>query len=139
MNKESTNSAEFLATCSDLDRHIRRILHQDEWVVIKKMATKNEMFSRHKEDLINFAKLRNAIVHNPDKKYAKPIAEPHDYILDKYKEISDKVKYPPIAINADNIYTTDINVFAIDVMKDMNIVYKNSLGKFIYKMEIKLI
>ncbi|MTK13321.1 MAG: CBS domain-containing protein [Clostridiaceae bacterium] len=129
MNKETTNSTEFLAIYNDLDRYMRRTLNEDEWTghtdLIKKMASKNKIFLRCKEDLIDFAKLRNAIVHNPDRKYAEPIAEPHDYALNKYKEISDKVKNPPLAINtiaikSEHIYTTDMNAVALDVMKEMN-------------------
>lgn len=129
MNKGTSNSVEFLEIYNDLDKYMRRMLNVDDFVghteLTKRMGLKNKIFKRYKDDLSDFAMLRNAIVHNPDKKYAEPIAEPHDYILNKYKEISNRVKNPPIALNviaikSEYIYTTNMNAVALDVMKEMN-------------------
>jgi uncharacterized protein YutE (UPF0331/DUF86 family) len=102
MEEEKSNSIEFLEIYNDIDKYMRKLLNLDDYVghteLVQKMASRNKIFSKYKDDLIQFAKLRNAIVHNPDKKYAEPIAEPHDFILNKYRNIRNKVKNPPLAL-----------------------------------------
>lgn len=129
MEEEKSNSIEFLEIYNDIDKYMRKLLNLDDYVghteLVQKMASRNKIFSKYKDDLIQFAKLRNAIVHNPDKKYAEPIAEPHDFILNKYRNIRNKVKNPPlaletIAIKSENIYTTNMKDIALHVMKEMN-------------------
>ncbi len=124
-----SNADKFLTTYNELDSHMRKALGVDLYknhsYLIKEMEKRNRMFKQYGYDLRAFAELRNAIVHNPDEKNAKPIAEPHDYIVKKYEEMKNKVINPPvaletIAIKAHDIFTTSLEANALDVMKVMN-------------------
>ncbi len=129
MKDNKTNFGEFITIYNELDEFMRRELNQDYWVshsdLIRQMARKNKVFKIYMDDLLSFARLRNAIVHNPDKRYAHPIADPHDYIVEKYKKILDTVMRPAIALDTiavtrRNIYTASLEDSALEVMKDMN-------------------
>ena len=69
---------------------MRRELNQDKWIshseLIRRMARTNKVFKAYMDDLLSYARLRNAIVHNPEKRNAHPIADPHDYVIEKYKK-----------------------------------------------------
>lgn len=128
MSENTSNSSKFLAIYNDLDKYMRKIIDVGYMVghtdLIKRMSDKNKIFTRYKEDLMDFAMLRNAIVHNPGKENEDSIAEPHDKTVSRYEYIRDNVKNPPIALNiaikADYIYTTSMESVALDVMKEMN-------------------
>lgn len=123
------NSEKFINIYNELDNYMRKQLNSDEWTthtdLIKKITEKNKIFKRYKHELKSFANLRNAIIHNPDTLSAKTIAEPHDNIVKKYREIKNYVMNPPnaldtIAINTNNIYTTQMDAMALNVMREMN-------------------
>ncbi|WP_461207592.1 CBS domain-containing protein [Clostridium sp. DL1XJH146] len=123
------NSERFLLIYNDLDKYMRRTLRVGDNIghteLIIKLAKEKKIYSRDKDDLIRFAKLRNVIVHNPDKEFSQAIAEPHDYVLKRYEQISTRVKNPPLAINciaikANKIFTITLDNTALEVMKIMN-------------------
>lgn len=129
INSSVTNSDKFIAIYNEIDRFMRKALKADDKVshssLVYEIAKVNRVFSYYKEDLLSYARLRNAIVHNPDKKDADPIAEPHDFIINKYDGIKGKVLNPAkaidtIAIKAGEIFTTNLEASTIDVMKIMN-------------------
>lgn len=127
MENESKNFEEFITIYNELDEFMRKELNQDYWVshseLIRRMAKTNKIFDIYKDELLSFARLRNAIVHNPDKREAHPIAEPHDYIVMKYGKIRDNVLRPTraldIAVRSKNIYTASFDDKALDVMAAM--------------------
>lgn len=122
------NSTEFLSTYNELDEYLRRKLNADDNVphrtLIERVSKKDKSFEKYKEDLIDFAKLRNAIVHNPYKNIADPIAEPHDYIVNKYRDIKDRIINPPkaidIAVSSKHIFSAGLDSSIIEVMHTMN-------------------
>jgi hypothetical protein len=63
-----------------------------------KLAERNSVIRRFKNELLTYGKLRNAIVHNP-KIGSEPIAEPHRDILSNlekiYKEVTNPIKVFP--------------------------------------------
>lgn len=129
MKEQTANSGKFLAIYNELDRFMREFLDEGfgtpHYRLIEAMAKKNRVFEQHSYDLKAFADLRNAIVHNPDARVADPIAEPHDYVIQKYKEIMEEVMDPPlaldtIAIKIRDIFTTTMEANALNVMKEMN-------------------
>jgi len=125
-----SKSEEFINIYNNLDKYMRNELQVDEYVghtsIIDRMIKKGNIFFRtYKDDLKSFANLRNAIIHNPDRKTINPIAEPHEIVVSKYKEIMDKVLNPPkalneIAIPSQNIYKINLADNALEVMKIMN-------------------
>lgn len=124
-----TNASKFIITYNEIDDYMRKILKVDNSVshvkLIKDMGKQNRIFRNYNDELISFAELRNIIVHNPKKRYADPIAEPHDNIVKYYNDILDKITNPPLALNtiaikANNIYKTSLDNNALEVIKEMN-------------------
>jgi len=129
MKNNRTNYDEFITIYNELDAFMRKELNQDEWVshsdLIKLMSKINKIFKYYEDELLAFARLRNAIVHNPNKKNADPIANPHDYVVEKYKQILNKVLQPAraldtIAVRSEKIYIANLDDRALDVMETMS-------------------
>lgn len=126
--EQMRNSTEFLGTYNELDEYLRRKLNVDDNVphrtLIERMAKKDKILEKFKDDLIDCAKLRNAIIHNPYKNIADPIAEPHDYIVVKYRDMKDRIINPPraldIAVLSKQIFSASLDSNAIDIMYTMN-------------------
>ena len=125
----SSNSHKFISIYNELDKFMRKYLNENNEtpnsVLINKMAKVNTVFYRNKDDLLDLSRLRNAIVHNPNNKDADPIAEPHEFIVNKFEDIKNIVISPPIALNtiaikAQDIFTAKMNDNAFEVMKKMN-------------------
>lgn len=125
MGKERTNSDNFLIIYNELDKYMRDYLKEGTETphshLIRKMSEKNKVFRRNKDLLYTYANLRNAIVHNPDKRDSDPIAEPHDNTIKKYNQIKEFVMNPPkaletVAIPFQDIYTTTLTSRALDLM-----------------------
>ena len=55
------------------------------------------IFAKYEDDLIDYGRLRNAIVHNSNEDIT--IAEPHDEVVVEYERIAELVCTPPLAIN----------------------------------------
>ncbi len=129
MKNNRTNYNEFITYYNEIDEFMRKELDVDvgpsHTDLIKRMARKNKVFEYYKDDLIAFARLRNAIVHNPDKRDADPIAEPHDFVIEKYRDLCSKVMNPPkaldtIAVKSEDIFTAKPEDNALKVMKVMS-------------------
>ncbi len=129
MMDKRTNYDEFITIYNELDDFMREELDQDHWTshsdLIRQMAKKNKVFNIYMDELLSFARLRNAIVHNPYNRYAQPIADPHDYVVEKYKKILDYVLRPAraldtIAIKGKDIYTARLDDRALAIMVAMN-------------------
>ena len=76
-------------------------------------------------NIFTYANLRNVIVHNPDKRHAHPIADPHDKVVEKYEKILLKVQNPAkaidrIAVRRENIFVSSLDDSALEVMATMN-------------------
>lgn len=65
--------------------------------MLAKITGGNNVFSYYKEDIKQYAKLRNAIVHESVSD-DKAIAEPHDEVVLNLKEIVEKIENPPKVI-----------------------------------------
>ncbi len=121
-------SNRFQEIYNQLDHHLRKRLKRDENIphtFLIKEASKSDLVIRSQRDqLIQFAQLRNAIVHNPERKKAHPIAEPHPKIVEQYEEVLNNVLYPikafSVAIPFEKIYTTSLEDKAKDIMLIMN-------------------
>ena len=71
MENNRTNFSEFITIYNEIDEYMRRELNQDKWIshseLIRRMARTNKVFKAYMDDLLSYARLRNAIVHNPEK------------------------------------------------------------------------
>ncbi len=129
MEETKTNYDEFITIYNEIDDYMRNELDVDQGVphtdLIKRISEKNKVFARYSNDLLSFARLRNAIVHNPYKRHADPIADPHNNVVKKYQHILSKVLNPAkaidtIAVRSENIFTADLDDRALKVMAAMN-------------------
>lgn len=129
MNKIISNSDEFLSIYNEVDKYMRVRLNIDDIEsyssLVKRMANKNRLFFRYKEHLDSYGRLRDAIVHNPHKKEAEPIAEPHDFVVERFRRLKEFVINPPIALDtiavrAESVYKTSMDALALDVMRTMS-------------------
>lgn len=129
MDNEISNSTRFLTIYNEIDNYMRKELKEKDYMghtdlIIKMIKKNNFVFKYYFDDLKKYAKLRNAIVHNPDQRIADPLAEPHINIVENYQDILNKVLSPPLAIDKiaileDKIFTTTLNSSALKVMNIM--------------------
>jgi len=128
--KKTSNSQRFLTYYNQLDDFMRKYLHRFESYnihssLLEEMKERNLIFRNEKtyNELMQYSRLRNAIVHNHEMHYADPIAEPHIEIVKRYGDIISMLLKPPkalqYAIPSGKIYTTTPDALALDVMKIM--------------------
>ena len=129
MNTSQQLADRFLTIYNIIDKEMRRLLAVDDNVnhakLIADLVKLSPLFEEYEQDLRLFAKLRNAIVHNPYKSDADPIAEPHESAVDRYSDIKNIILNPPkalgtIAIPSSKIYSINLDENAFDVMEKMN-------------------
>lgn len=65
--------------------------------VVRRSVVLNSVVRKYEDDLIDFGRLRNAIVHQGNHKFI--IAEPHDDIVEKIERLADLITEPPLAID----------------------------------------
>ncbi len=117
----------YISIYNQLDTYMRKYLrddkHTDHAYLIQQIALHHRLFARYEQELKEFARLRNVLIHNHFGEAAHPIATPHPYVVDLYQRIIDAVLNPvtalSIAVHAAQIYTTTLNAKALDVMKLM--------------------
>lgn len=141
---ENKNRAErFLQVYAEIDTYMRKSLRHQMMVphhsLIDEMAVKHRRFDQYRFDLHTFARLRNAIVHNPYGDKADPIAEPHVAVVEHYEAIIKHLINPISALDkstpADKIFMTSLTDNAKEVMQTMRlkrykyvpVVYKNHM------------
>ena len=63
--------------------------------LIDKLALQNPYVKQYSSRLHAFRSLRNALIHWPKASDGKPIAEPHQEIIEEYQKIFDILTQPP--------------------------------------------
>lgn len=107
------NSDVFLASFNRIDKELKSILTRKEfgfYRAVKILQKSNPLIKRYKDDLLEFAELRNAIVHNrTDVSYV--IAEPHESIVESIIKIEEELTKPKIVYSyfARKVYTLQAN------------------------------
>lgn len=129
MTSKLTNAERFVNTYNRLDSYMRKEVKTDNYIghssLIDLMVNQGySSVARHTDILKQFAKLRNAIVHNPKDHESYSIAEPHDSIVQEYENIYNQIKNPPLAIEhlaipSGKIYTTSLDSNVLEVIDKM--------------------
>ncbi len=95
------NSTRFITAYNQIDYALRTIYSFKRSMsfsdLIRRCVVLNSIVRKYEEDLIDFGRLRNAIVHTGNKKYT--IAEPHDEIVEKIEKLAKLITEPPLAID----------------------------------------
>lgn len=95
------NSDRFITAFNRIDKAIDMELENSRGIGFSKavrILTKyNAIVRRYKDDLLEFAELRNAIVHNR-LDTVQVIAEPHDSIVEQIEQIENEITKPKLVI-----------------------------------------
>lgn len=100
MKKAQNNARRFINAYNKLDYAIRvqhgfkRSMSFSE--VVRKAVPLNYIVRKYEEELIDYGRLRNAIIHRSNEDYI--IAEPHDEVVEKLEHITNLVTTPPKAL-----------------------------------------
>ena len=98
--QENTNSKRFIRTYNQIDSALRvqgdmkRSISYTE--AVRKAARTNSIVAKYEDQLIDYGRLRNAIVHNSDPDIT--IAEPHTEVVEDYEKIARLICTPPLAV-----------------------------------------
>ncbi|WP_077596217.1 CBS domain-containing protein [Oceanobacillus kimchii] len=96
------NSERFITAFNRIDKALKSQLNKKEMGfsrAVRVLSDSNATIKRYYEDLLEFAELRNAIIHNRiDVSYA--IAEPHDTIVERIEKIEEDFTSPKQVKNA---------------------------------------
>jgi len=91
------NSGRFLQAFANIEKRLRRITDCEKSVpffqVVDRAAERDPVVRRYKDDLKEFADLRNAIVH--ERTDGHPIAEPHLQVVKGIERIDTLLTSPP--------------------------------------------
>ena len=98
---KKSNAERFIAAYNNIDYSLRTIYDFKRSMsfsdVIRRSVVLNSVVRKYEEDLIDFGRLRNAIIHQGNSKYI--IAEPHDDIVEKIEKLALLISEPPIAMD----------------------------------------
>ncbi|MFD1335033.1 CBS domain-containing protein [Oceanobacillus iheyensis] len=96
------NSERFITAFNRIDKALKSQLQKKEMGfsrAVRVLSDSNATIKRYYDDLLEFAELRNAIIHNRiDVSYA--IAEPHDTIVERIEKIEEDFTSPKQVKNA---------------------------------------
>ncbi len=137
MPNKKTNSKRFVDAFNQID-YALRVQHNFKRSMgfsdmIRRAVTVNHIVRKYEDDLIDYGRLRNAIIHNsnPD----ETIAEPHADVVEKIEALAHLITTPPKATDVlaeKVVFTVNYDVTIKDVIMKMtstkfsNIpVYKN--------------
>ncbi|WP_164216007.1 CBS domain-containing protein [Virgibacillus sp. YIM 98842] len=133
------NSEKFLTAFTKIEKQLKSRLNNRRDIgfarSVKILRSSNAIVRRYSEDLLSFAELRNAIVHNKiDMAYA--IAEPHDSIVERIQRIEKELTHPTLV---GSVFSKEVFTFQeTDSLADMLMMFREKdLSKFpIYEKNI---
>ena len=122
---EVSNAGRFLSAYNKIDQTLRvvydlkRSLNFSE--VIRKTVQLNSIVRKFEDDLIDYGRLRNAIVHKGRADFI--IAEPHAEVVEKLEHIANLIATPPLAydkIATHEVLCVDANLSLSEAMQLMS-------------------
>ncbi len=98
---KKTNADRFITAYNEIDYSLRAIYDFKRSMafndVVRRSVVLNSVVRKYEDDLIDYGRLRNAIIHNGNSKIT--IAEPHDDVVAKIERLSKLISEPPVAID----------------------------------------
>ena len=99
--KSKSNAERFIIAYNSIDYSLRSIYGFKRSIsyadLIRKSVSLNSVIRKYEEDLIDFGRLRNSIVHKTNPNYV--IAEPHDEVVEDFEKIAKLIATPPTAFD----------------------------------------
>ncbi|MBE5741036.1 MAG: CBS domain-containing protein [Clostridiales bacterium] len=98
---KKSNAERFITAYNNIDYSLRTIYDFKRSMsfsdVVRRSVVLNSVVRKYEEDLIDYGRLRNAIIHQGNHKYI--IAEPHDDIVEKIERLAELISEPPLAVD----------------------------------------
>lgn len=98
-NRKDSLARQFIDTYNRIDKALRDIFNLKPSIsysdAVRRASAMSSIVRKYEDDLIDFGRLRNAIVHRATD---TPIAEPHEDIVEKFKQIERIITTPPLAM-----------------------------------------
>jgi predicted transcriptional regulator len=99
--KDVSNAKRFIEAYNLIDHSLRIQYNfkrgQSFGDMIRRCTSINSIIRKFEDILIDYARLRNAIIHNDNDDYV--IAEPHDDVVERIEKIAELICKPPLVIN----------------------------------------
>lgn len=97
-----TNAERFLKAYNQIDHGLRVQYNFNRSMafsdIIRRSVVINAVIRKYEDELVDYGRLRNAIVHSSDE--ADVIAEPHTNIVEKMERIAKLITTPPRAVDS---------------------------------------
>lgn len=115
MPKEQSNARRFINAYNQIDYSLRvqynfkRSMNFSD--LIRRSVLVNHIARKYEDDLIDYGRLRNAIIHRSNDNIT--IAEPHTAVVEKIEKIARLIATPPNALQTichDDVLTVEYNV-----------------------------
>lgn len=125
------NAQKFLTTFNKIDKELKNLLQSDDVgfsKTVRILRNSNAVVKRYSDELLEFAELRNAIVHNTVE-MDQAIAEPHETVVAQIVEIEKKLSRPKKVIDE---YACDVYTFQENdaLEKLLAVIHEKGLSKF---------
>jgi len=91
--------------------------------LIRRTATLNQVIRLYEDDLIDLARLRNAIIHS---KSEQVIAEPHENVVELMEKVARIISTPPLVVEA--IKSTNVNIINAEQSLRDYVVMSSTVG-----------
>lgn len=112
----SENANRFISAYNQIDQSIRNQYDLSKSIsyteAIRKCARMNAYVKKFEDKLIDYGRLRNAIVHSFNEDLV--IAEPHTHVVEEYEQIANAICSPPLAVNT--VINRDVKTITHDTL-----------------------
>lgn len=121
---EKTNATRFIDAYNKIDYQLRiqynfkRSMSFSD--MIRKAVVLNHIVRKYEDDLIDYGRLRNAIIHKSNDKYI--IAEPHTDVVENFEKIAKLISTPPKVIETNcvhDVFTVSYDISVLSVIQIM--------------------
>lgn len=119
---QRSNSQRFIAAYNVIDACLRSVYNYNDNIsftdLIRRCAEKNYVVRSNETDLVDYARLRNAIVHKSTPEMV--IAEPHDNVVGNFERIAKLICTPPkarVSIKEQKLITLNFDAKILDAVK----------------------
>lgn len=124
MQKAQSNARRFINAYNQIDYSLRTQYNFKRSMsfsdLIRKAVLVNHVVRKYEDDLIDYGRLRNAIVHRSNDEFL--IAEPHNEVVEAIEKICRLITTPPNALSSichEDVLTVDADVNIKSVIKLM--------------------
>lgn len=124
MTEFTDNASRFISAYNQIDQGLRAQLGLSKAISytesIRKAAKTNAFVKKYEDQLIDYGRLRNAIVHSFNEEMV--IAEPHTSVVEEYEKLAEIICTPPLAVNTvcnKNIKTVTHDTMLCEVIENI--------------------